>query len=238
MSGIDAPAETTRQPAIGFDVYGTLVDPIDLKRQLQALAGDQAERFAELWREKQIEYAFRRGLMRSYETFSVCTQQALHYTMHALDVTLDPDDQHRILDAYGHLSPFSDVAPGLETLKAQGHAVVAFSNGVERSVRDLLRRAGVDGFLDDVVSVDDLRTFKPDPEVYRFLAQRVGRPPEDTWLVSSNPWDVIGAKSAGLRAAWVKRSPDVVFDPWGIEPDLVITTLEELATRLSERIRL
>lgn len=78
-----------------------------------------------------------------------------------------------------------------------------------------------------------LETFKPDPEVYRYLAQRADRPPATTWLVSSNPWDVIGAKAAGLKAAWVKRKPDAVFDPWDIEPDLIVGTLEELAEQLA-----
>ena len=46
--------------------------------------------------------------------------------------------------------------------------------------------------------------------------------------VSSNAWDVIGAKAAGLRGAWVKRQPDLVFDPWDVEPDVVVSRLDEL----------
>jgi 2-haloacid dehalogenase len=84
-----------------------------------------------------------------------------------------------------------------------------------------------------VVSVDDLRTFKPDPRVYAYLSERLGRPAGETWLVSNNPWDVIGAKSAGLRAAWVRRKPDAVLDPWDIEPDLVAVDLLDLAGQLA-----
>lgn len=215
--------------ALGFDVYGTLVDPLALAEPLQALVGEQAVQFAHLWRTKQLEYSFRRGLMRRYVDFDICTRQALRFTQQTLRCELPESDQDRLLEAYLYLPMFPEVPAGLAALKAQGHQRVAFSNGVEASIRALLVNAGVLPLLEDVVSVDDLRTFKPDPEVYAYLARRTGRAPGETWLVSSNAWDVIGAKAAGLRAAWVKRQPDAVFDPWGVGPDVVVGGLDELA---------
>ncbi len=218
--------------AIGFDIYGTLVDPLEMNGHLQSMVGELADRFSELWREKQVEYAFRRGLMGRYEDFGVCTRQALRYAMRTLDVNLSEEDQERLMAGYQRLEAFPDVAPGLETLRAKGHQLAAFSNGAEATVRSLLAHAGVFPLLEMVVSVDDLKTFKPDPRVYAYLAERLGRSTGETWLVSSNPWDVIGAKSGGVRAAWVRRKPDAVFDPWGIEPDLIAGDLSELAGRL------
>ncbi len=136
------------------------------------------------------------------------------------------------MEEYQNLRPFPDVVPGLETLKSGGHRLVAFSNGVEATARTLLDRAGVLPHLEEVISVDDLKTFKPDPQVYEYLARRLGAEPSETWLISSNPFDVIGAKSAGLKSAWVQRNPNIPFDPWGIEPDLVVPDLERLAERL------
>lgn len=214
--------------ALGFDVYGTLVDPLALAEPLRTLVGEQAIPFAALWRIKQLEYSFRRGLMRRYVDFDVCTRQALLYTQQALGCRLPESDQDRLLEAYLYLPMFAEVAAALDALKAQGHQRVAFSNGVETSIRALLMNAGVLPLLEDVVSVDDLRTFKPNPEVYAYLARRAQRPPSETWLVSSNAWDVIGAKAAGLRAAWVKRQADAVFDPWDVEPDVVVSRLDEL----------
>jgi 2-haloacid dehalogenase len=215
--------------ALGFDIYGTLVDPLALAEPLAALVGEQAVRFAELWRGKQLEYAFRRGLMRRYVDFDLCTRQALRYTQQVLRCELPESDQDRLLEAYLYLPLFPEVATSLDALKTQGHRLVAFSNGVEASIRALLANAGVLPRLEDVVSVDDLRTFKPDPEVYAYLARRTGRALGETWLISSNAWDVIGAKAAGLRAAWVKRQPEAVFDPWDIEPDVVVNDLDDLA---------
>lgn len=220
--------------ALGFDVYGTLVDPLALAEPLRALAGEQAIQFASVWRTKQLEYSFRRGLMRRYADFDVCTRQALRYTQQTLCCELPESDQDRLLEAYLYLPMFPEVAASLATLKAQGLRLVVFSNGVEASIRALLTNAGVLPLLEDVVSVDDLRTFKPDPEVYAYLARRAGRVPNETWLVSSNAWDVIGAKAAGLRAVWVKRQSDMVFDPWEVEPDIVVSSLDELPARFAK----
>ncbi|HUM95875.1 MAG TPA: haloacid dehalogenase type II [Candidatus Competibacter sp.] len=224
--------------SLGFDVYGTLVDPLALAEPLRALVGEQAVPFAALWRTKQLEYSFRRGLMRHYVNFDVCTQQALQYTQKALKCELSPSDQARLIDAYLHLPLFPEVIDALAALKAQGHRLVAFSNGVEGSIRALLANVGVLSRLEDVVSVDDLRTFKPDPEVYAYLARRAGRSSAETWLVSSNAWDVIGAKTAGLRAVWVKRQADSLFDPWGFEPDLVVQGLDELPAWFARRSKI
>lgn len=220
--------------AIGFDVYGTLVDPLELNKHLRPLVGDQADKFAELWREKQLEYAFRRGLMKQYADFGTCTKQALLFTQQTLKTNLSAADQQQLLDEYQNLRAFADVALGLAALKEQGHALVAFSNGIAAKVRALLEKSGVAQHLDDVLSVDELKTFKPDPAVYDYLARRVARPKNETWLVSSNPWDVIGAKSAGLKAAWIKRKPDKIFDPWGIDPDVTVSNLEKLAEQLAQ----
>ncbi len=221
--------------AIGFDIYGTLVDPLEINEHLRPLVGEHADRFAELWRQKQVEYTFRRGLMRQYEDFGVCTHQSLLFAAKALDVDLSEDEQSRLLEEYQNLRAFPDVAPGLEAMKARGHSMVAFSNGVAATARTLLERAGILTHLDNVVSVDDVKTFKPAPEVYQHLAKRLDRPADEVWLVSSNPFDVIGAKAMGLRAAWVKRKPDATFDPWGIEPDITVSDLEQLASELCPR---
>ncbi len=219
--------------AIGFDIYGTLVDPLEMNEHLRPLVGDDlTDRFSELWRDKQIEYTFRRALMRRYEDFGVCTRQALVHSANVLGVDLTDEEQERLIEEYQNLRPFPDVIPGIEALNSKGHTLVAFSNGVEATARTLLDRAGVLEHLHDVISVDDVKTYKPDPEVYHYLARRLGTEPSEIWLVSSNPFDVIGAKAAGLMAAWIQRKPDARFDPWGIEPDLVAPDLEALAERL------
>ena len=64
---------------IGVDVYGTLVDALAMSDHLRTIAGDAAERLAEQWRAKQLEYTFRRTAMGLYANFDVCTRQALQF---------------------------------------------------------------------------------------------------------------------------------------------------------------
>lgn len=217
---------------IGFDVYGTLVDPVDMGRHLEVLAGDRAKQFGQLWHDKKVEYAFRRGLMEQYQDFGVCTRQALRYCLQQFGIELSEEDQQKLLAEFNNLDAFEDAVPGLKALKAQGHRLAAFSNGPEAAVRTLLGRNGVLQQLDDVISVDDVRTFKPSPRVYRYLLERTGSAPSYCWMVSGNPWDVIGAKCAGLKAVWVQREPARIFDPWEVEPDLIVRDLVELSQQV------
>ena len=219
---------------IAFDVYGTLVDPLEMSQHLQMIVGDKAEALSKLWREKQVEYAFRRGLMGRYEPFGVCTLQALNYAMEVLDVSLSTEQQSFLMAQYQQLQTYADVIPGIESLRAQGHHCVAFSNGPAVKVKDLLNNAGVLELLDDVISVDEVSRYKPDPAVYLHLLKRTDSRAGNSWLISSNAWDVMGAKHAGLNAVWVKRSEEAVFDPWDIKPDLVVNSLQQLAQEFSE----
>ncbi|WP_317929579.1 haloacid dehalogenase type II [Halioxenophilus sp. WMMB6] len=211
--------------ALAFDIYGTLIDTHGVVARLQLLVGEQAAQFSRVWREKQLEYSFRRGLMQCYENFDVCTQQALEYTCQLLKFSLSAEVKSELMALYRKLPAFDDVATGLEMAKGFGFYRYAFSNGLKSSVEALLVNAGIIHQFDAVVSVDQQQTFKPNPLVYKALAGNMPQPGGSIWLVSSNPFDVIGAISAGLKAAWIQRQADAVFDPWGIEPTLVASTL-------------
>lgn len=215
--------------SLGFDVYGTLVDPVEMGTHLEALIGDNARAFGQLWHDKKVEFAFRRALMNQYEDFSVCTLQALRYCLDVFQIQLAEEKQLQLVKAFANLEAFTDVVPGLITLREKGHTLSAFSNGPESAVRTLLGNAGVLPHLDNVISVDELQTYKPDTRVYHYLMSRTAASADNCWLVSSNPWDVIGGKAAGLKAAWIKRNPEQIFDPWDIEPDLTVTSITELS---------
>ena len=217
---------------VALDVYGTLVDPAGIARPLAASFGARAAAAAQLWREKQLEFTFRRALMRRYADFDVCTLQALRYVGTALGVALDEAEEHALLDAYLHLPAFADVPDGLARLKRMGHRLVALTNGTLRSARGVLENAGISDCLEAVLSVEPLATFKPDPAVYALLEKLTAGRAEPAWLVSANPFDVIGAKAAGLRAAWLRRDPQRIFDPWEFSPDVVVANLEELCEKL------
>jgi 2-haloacid dehalogenase len=155
--------------------------------------------------------------------------ESLLYTEKALGVILAEESRKMLMDRYKNLPPFPNAAPGLASIKRGGHFLAAFSNGEAEAVQCVLENAELLSLLDDIVSADEVKTFKPDPAIYAHVVRRLGQNANTTWMVSSNPFDVIGAKTAGLRTAWVKRDPKAVFDPWGVEPDLVLSGLDQLA---------
>jgi len=218
--------------ALGFDVYGTLVDPLAISAELRRFVGDDADRVAQLWRTKQLEYTWRRSLMGIYAPFSVCTAQALDFATRSLGHQLAPGVSASLIEMYRRLPAFPEAAGGLDRIRGAGHRMVAFSNGEADMVHAVLANAALSPMLEDIVSVDEVKIYKPAPSVYGHLAARMGTALKDTWLVSSNPFDVIGAKAAGLRAAWVRRNPRAILDPWEIEPDLIVSDLNELSERL------
>lgn len=214
---------------LAFDIYGTLIDTHGVTDKLRTLVGDAALAFSQYWRDKQLEYTFRRGLMQRYQAFPVCTRQALDYTCRHFQVDITEDERQSLMLTYRTLPAFDDVAASLEKFQAAGHNLFAFSNGTAEAVHTLLEHAQISQYFLDVVSVDEVQSFKPNPAVYRHFLKRAGSEPCDTWLISSNPFDVIGALGAGMKAAWIQRSPQAVFDPWELEPTTTITDLHALA---------
>ncbi len=99
--------------------------------------GARAGLAARLWREKQLEYTFRRTLMRHYVDFDLCTAQALSYVSAELGVNLGEHRKRALLDSYLRLPAYPDAMPALEMLSAAGYRLVALTNGTERSAGSL-----------------------------------------------------------------------------------------------------
>jgi 2-haloacid dehalogenase len=219
---------------LAFDVYGTLINTHGVVGALEARMGGIAPEFSRVWREKQLEYSFRRGLMQNYANFGVCTRQALDYTNLYLKQSLTDSDKEALMALYQKLPAFDDVKAGLDLAQSTGFRLFAFSNGSEEAVEGLLSAAGIRDYFLGVVSVDSQRSFKPNPGVYSHFLRETGSCGSQAWLVSSNPFDVIGACSAGMKGVWIQRSPEAVFDPWGISPTLTLPSLTGLGDRIRE----
>ncbi|MDP8949727.1 MAG: haloacid dehalogenase type II [Actinomycetota bacterium] len=217
--------------ALAFDMYGTLVDPIGISKQLEAYLPEEPLNVAEVWRQKQLEYTFRLTVMERYEDFEQVTRKALDYALAATGQNLGPEQKDALMARYDELERFADVEPGLEGLKRAGHAMIVFSNGTPRMLEAIMDAAELRPYFQGFVSVDEVRAYKPSPKAYRHAARRLGRPIGEVRLVSSNPFDDIGAEAAGMRAAWVDRSGGL-FDTLGSPPGIVVGTLTELANAL------
>jgi 2-haloacid dehalogenase len=215
-------------PVLGLDVYGTLIDTQAIGAELETLVPGQGAVIAAAWRQKQLEYTWRRASMKQYRDFDACTAAALDYVTARFGDRVPQKAKKSLMERYRHLPAFPDAVPALDSLRASGARLLAFSNGVPQSVHDVLTNAGIRDRFEDIVSVDEVKTFKPDPAVYLHYVRRACAECRECWLVSANPFDVIGAVSAGMPAVWVRRDPAVPFDPWELEPTATIGDLSEL----------
>ena len=222
------------QTLLAFDVYGTLINPYAMADILRPTLGEQAEGVAAQWRTNQLQLAFRRGLMGRYVEFSACTRDALDVAIAAQGVEVASSIRDEWMSGYSRLPAFEEVDGALASLVAAGYRCVAFSNGTENAMQEVLENAGIVHHFETLVSVDDIRRFKPDPVVYHHLTRRMETNHADTWLVSSNNWDIQGARHAGLNAAWIHRDPTALIEDPSLAPNLEVERLDELAGKLAE----
>lgn len=217
-----------------FDVYGTLIDTSGVYDALSRMVGQDATSIMQTWRSKQLEYSFRRGLMGQFVDFSVVTREALDYACLQAKVTLSDDQKEALMVSYKTLPAFPDVESGLSKIRPLGHRMFAFSNGSYAAINGLLQHARVATLFDGMISVEGIKTFKPDPGVYEHFCRQTRSPKEQACLVSGNPFDVIGALAFGMKAIWLKRSNTKVFDPMPWRPSLILSSLVEIPERLGE----
>lgn len=223
-----------QREALAFDVYSTLVDTLGISQHIEQMLPAQGQRVATLWRQSQLEFSFRVTLMERYEDFAHLTRRALSYALAATGNTLTAEQQETLLAQYQQLEPFADTKPGLDHLQKAGFPMIIFSNGAPSMLNQLLDATGLRHYFQHVISADEVGIYKPSPRLYHHAASRAGHTPEETRLISANPFDVTGALNAGLKAAWVNRT-GVPADPLGHPPDVIVKTLVELAEVLEER---
>ena len=222
---------------LAFDIYGTLADvsgaAAGLARRLDGDAG-RAGRISARWREKQLEYSFRRTLMGLDADFSRCTREALSFALNEAGAEMDAEARGGLLAEYARLPLFPDALRALRSLSGRADMrLYAFSNGAAEAVRGLLSANNALDFFADVVSVAEVGKFKPSAEVYGHFLSRTGSRAEESWLISGNPFDILGAMNAGMRAAWVRRG-GAIFDPWEDFPaPVMLESLDELESVVS-----
>jgi 2-haloacid dehalogenase len=207
--------------ALVFDAYGTLYDVHSVARRCEACFPGKGTALSQLWRAKQLEYTWQRSLMQRYAPFSTVTRDALAYSCAALGLDAAPH-MEALMAAYLALTPFAEVPKALERL-AMKKAIL--SNGSPEMLEPLVRNSGLR--FDAVLSVDELKVYKPAPQVYELAVRRLGTPKERIGFVSSNCWDALGAKSFGLRVYWINRSR-APLDRLGFTPDAEIHSLDEV----------
>jgi 2-haloacid dehalogenase len=219
-----------------FDLFGTILD----------LGGSHAPRLREFVNEKGAEISARdlwdrwrnRQRLQQYEDNQFCvghfgyldsSRRALLYTLRAAKLPFDDADIRRIMDGWQEQVPFRDAVPGLERLRNRFKLVV-LSNGEREFLAHLVKnRIRFD--FDRVISVEDVGVFKPNPQVYRYAARVLKAEPCELMMVSSNSFDVVGARASAFRGAYVNRY-GLPYDETPYRFDIEARDFLELADKL------
>jgi 2-haloacid dehalogenase len=153
------------------------------------------------------------------------TEDALRWTLARLALPATEPDVRRLMDAYLSLACFPEVPSTLASLAGRPRAIL--SNGALKMLAAAVASSGLTQHLDHVLSVDAVKTFKPSPLVYALGPQALQIPAGDLLFVSSNAWDVAGAKSFGYQVAWCNRT-GAPEENLGVKADVVIRSLADL----------
>jgi 2-haloacid dehalogenase len=214
--------------AFVFDAYGTLFNVHAAIARHRDAAGPEADRFSEIWRTKQLEYAWMLSAAGHYVDFWTLTERALDHAF-ARVPAVDTALRARLLEAYFKLDAFPDARAALTALKAKGMRTAILSNGNPHMLEGAVTAAGISADLDAVFSVDTIRIYKPRREVYALVTDAFRLAPAEVAFVSSNRWDVMGATAFGFRCVWVNRANAPEEYP-EFAPVKVVRELSALAT--------
>jgi 2-haloacid dehalogenase len=189
---------------------------------------EEKNRRLQILQSRILQYSLLRSLMGRHADFWRVTEDGLVYGAKSLKLDLTPDRRNRLMDAYLTLAAFPDVRPGLQALRALGLRLAILSNGEPRMLEAAATSAGVDTLLDAIISVEDVKIFKPSPRVYNLMVDRLAGDRGGVGFVSSNSWDINGAASAGLTTFWIQRNAAEPPEELGFSATHVVGALTEL----------
>ena len=216
--------------ALAFDAYGTFFDVHSVISTCNQVFPDKGPALSQLWRAKQLAYTWLCSLMGRYEDFWQVTESALVFACGSLNLACPPATRAKLMDAYLHLDLYPEVRQALQSLSRYKLAIL--SNGSPRMLAAVVESTGLKGVCADVISVDEVKIFKPSPRVYELAPRHLKVPQDAIGFISSNFWDIAGATSLGLWTCWINRgkAPE---DELGFRPDAIIGSLAELQKALT-----
>ena len=221
-----------------FDAYGTLFDVAAAARVAAEQPGQEElarvwPKLAADWRTKQLQYTWLRAVTGDHVSFWDVIKDGLDWAMEASGLG-DPVLRETLLALYWELPAYKEVPAMLATLKAEGCLTAILSNGSPDMLAGAVDFAGIEIWLDAVLSVEEVQIFKPARRVYDMVHNRFGTQPDQVLFVSSNGWDAAAAAGYGFHTAWVNRAGEPM-DRLPAKPHHVLsdlTTIPDLAKTL------
>jgi 2-haloacid dehalogenase len=217
--------------AVVFDAYGTLFNVHSVIDAGNQFFPGQGAAISQLWRQKQLEYTWLRTLMGRYVDFEKINLDSLRFALHHLQLAHNDEIIETLVTTYLRLQHYPEVEQALQVFLPR--KLVILSNGTESMLQAVVRHAGLESYFDDILSVDVLQIYKPAPQVYQLAVSKLGVPKEQILFVSSNGWDVAGAKSFGFTVGWINRL-GITIEELGVHPDYIVHDLLELSNLIKK----
>ena len=195
--------------AIIFDAYGTLFDVNSAAEKCKVKIGDKWEGFANYWRTTQLEYTWLRSLMNRHKDFWQVTEDSLDKSMQAFKI--DSSMRNELLDLYKVLSTFPEAKEVLNKLKKKNYKLAILSNGTPSLLKELVKSNNLDNIFDDIFSIEEVKTYKPDPKVYNIPIKKYQIQKNEVAYLSANTWDVSAGGNYGFNPVWINRN-NSIFD--------------------------
>jgi len=216
---------------ITFDSFSTLVFEMEcLTDALEGYTDDPLE-VASTWRQRAVLYTLFANFFDDYETYYQMHRYGLEYALKYHDIDATAEDMDELNETFYNLKPFEDVDV-IEQLDNAGYNIYIISNGDPAMLDGLLETTAIGPHINDTVSADEIKTFKPDSEIYELASEKASSLPEQMIHVSAGLFDVQGAQNIGMNGCWLNRKTVPFFsqqDPYGDQPDLIIESLNEIA---------
>ena len=203
---------------IVFDVNETLLDLKALDPKFEQVFGNASVRTS--WFGLVLRNSLVATITGRYDDFGKIAGAALEMTAQLHNVTLSDEDRTSIMGGIRSLPLHADVIPGLEKLTSAGYRLFTLTNSPSHVVEMQLKNAGITAYFEKSFSVDAIKKFKPDAEVYQMTAKELGVPADQIRLVAAHDWDVAGALLAGCTSAFIAR-PGHVLNPAMPAPDII-----------------
>ncbi len=217
------------KPILLFDVNETLLQVHSLSPHfLQAFGSSHV---LQEWFDAVILYTQTANLTDTYEDFAAIASHALQMVASAHDLPLAPEVKHSILFGMRSLPPHPEVSGALLRLSQAGFRMATLTNSPAATADVQLQNAGIHHFFERALSVDTIRRYKPAPETYAFAAQALQASPSNIMLIAAHPWDVRGARHAGLRGTFIRRPGKAWFGD-DLLPEITADNLDEFAGTL------
>jgi 2-haloacid dehalogenase len=215
-----------------FDINETVLDLSSLKPKFKAAYGDES--VMDTWFSMLLHTSTVCALTGTKADFATLARTMLEAIAARMRVELPEATRADMLSSFACLPAHADIEPALIRLRSAGYRTVAFTNSSLNLVTNQINSAGLSKYFDEIISVEEAGSFKPDPMVYAFVANRMSRPIEDLRLVATHDWDTHGALSAGMHAAYIDRS-GAPYHPLYCQPDVHATNMVDVVEEVIAR---